>query len=299
MDSKQFVKTLLVFGVLVLFAAACIQQAQRSAVTLTSADTPDAAPARVSSKTFKDFSHSIPEHTQFECNTCHQREAGGVKSQLGGHESCIGCHMNEWIDQEQMICSVCHTNVESTDPPVKAFPVKFIEGFNMRFDHAKHSDGPGKPAAGCVACHNSSGRGKTIPYGFEAHADCYGCHTRENKLGQCSVCHQLAPYNRTTQSDYNFKAIFSHGGGHAAIDCARCHKVVNGAPNSQQVTKIAILEHRTTPGNNCLKCHNGRDAFSGNVQGERTCVRCHGGASFATLPSGTYTGVAEEAPAED
>src|SRR6185503_16038918 len=162
------------------------------------------------------------------------REPAGVKSQLGGHESCIGCHMNEWIDQEQAICFVCHTDIGTTDPPLKAFPAKFVEGFNMRFDHAKHD-----AITGCVDCHKPSGAKKTIPSGFEAHQNCYGCHTAENRpaSGKCSECHQLGPYNRTTQSEYNFKAIFTHG-DHNSIDCARCHKVVSGAPNSQQVKNI-------------------------------------------------------------
>lgn len=299
--SKQVLKALLVFGALIVFAASCVKQAQRLSVPLTSAETPDPVPARVSEKTFRAFSHKIPEHTQFACNTCHQREERGVKSKFEGHESCIGCHMNEWIDEEQAICSACHSDLNSQDPPVKAFPTKFFEGFNMRFDHSKHDDGQGRPAAGCSACHNPSGKGKSIPYGFEAHADCYGCHTTENKpaSGQCSLCHQLAPYNRTTQSEYSFGTVkFTHGGRHSDISCSECHHVVPGAENSRQVTNIAILEHRTTPGNNCLKCHNGVRAFNGNNQNSR-CDLCHFGPKLVYLPSGTYTGVAEEAPAEN
>lgn len=263
-------------------------------MTLTSADTPDPAPQRVSDKTFKAFSHKIPEHTQFACNTCHSREPKGVKSQLGGHESCIGCHMNEWIAEEQAICFVCHKDLNSNDPPVNAFPAKFIEGFNMRFDHAVH-----EKRTACSDCHDPSGPGKTIPIGFQAHSNCYGCHTAESRLGQCSVCHELAPYNRTTQSEYNFRAIFRHG-DHNGVGCNECHNVVAGAPNSRQVTNIQILEHRTSPGNNCLQCHNGRRAFSGNNSLDvNNCVRCHGGAIYTKLPPGTYADTAEEAPAEN
>lgn len=294
MLSKRSLKLLLVFCALALFAVSCIKQAERIKVAVTSSDTPDPVPARVSSKTFKDFSHKIPEHTQFECNICHQREPRGLKSQLGGHESCIGCHMNEWIDDEQAICSTCHNDLNSQDPLVKAFPAKFIEGFDMRFNHAVHERGDARPANGCVACHSPSGAGKTIPVGFQAHAECYGCHTVESKLGQCSVCHQLAPYNRTLQSEYNFKAKFSHG-DHNGMGCNECHDVVPGAPNSRQVTNIAILQHRTPAGTNCLRCHDGRRAFSGNDF--LTCSRCHG-PGYTTLPSGS-SGIAEEAPAEE
>ena len=196
------------------------------------------------------------------------------------------------------MCAICHTDTKGQDPPVKAFPAKFLEGFNMKFDHAAHIS-----ISNCDDCHKSSGRGKSIPVGFEAHANCYGCHTVENKpaSGQCNVCHQLAPYNRTTQSEYNFKAIFSHA-DHTGkgITCNDCHNVVAGVPNSRQVTNIQILEHRTSPGNNCLQCHNGRRAFTGNNPLDaRSCARCHGGSVSPVLPPGTYADTAEEAPAEN
>ena len=127
--TAQMLKAFLVFCAFLVFAAGCIKQAERLKPTITSSEMPDAVPARVSSKTFTEFSHKIPEHLQFACNTCHSREPRGIKSQLGGHESCIGCHMNEWIAEEQTICSTCHTDLNSKDPPVKAFPVKFKEGF--------------------------------------------------------------------------------------------------------------------------------------------------------------------------
>jgi c(7)-type cytochrome triheme protein len=297
--SKQLLKAILVFGAIAIFAASCIKQEQRMAVPLTSAETPDPIPERASSKTFESFSHKIPEHTQFSCNSCHQREANGVKSKLGGHESCIGCHLNQFVDEDQIMCSICHTDTSSSDPPVKAFPVKFIEGFNTKFDHGDHNHGEGLPTQGCSACHDPSGRGKTIPSGFQAHAQCYVCHTAEKKIGSCGTCHQVAPYTRTLPSQYSPRIIFSHN-DHAGQRCNECHKVNTGAPQSQQVTNIETREHLTTPGFNCLKCHNGRRAFTGNVQSDvRSCTRCHRGPGFGALPPGTYSGVAEEAPEEN
>jgi c(7)-type cytochrome triheme protein len=286
---KNSIKAALLLAALIVFAAACFKQAERSAVPVTSSETPDPVPVRASTKTFQDFSHKIPEHQQFACNTCHQREArASLSIDLAGHESCVGCHLNQFTTREdQVMCTICHTDTKSDDPPVKAFPAKFIEGFNMKFDHAAHERGEGRPAQGCSACHNSSGPGKTIPIGFQAHADCFGCHTAESKIGQCSVCHQLAPYARTTQSQYGFKAIFTHG-QHSGMDCNECHHVSAGAPNSRQVSNIQILEHRTSGGNNCLQCHNGKRAFTGNNPYDvGSCTRCHKGAGFGQLPLGS------------
>lgn len=301
---KQLFKSLLIFGALAVFAASCIKQADRLQPPVTSSDTPDAVPARVSSKTFNEFSHKVPEHLQFECNSCHQREQGGINSQLGGHESCIGCHMNEWIAEEQMICSICHTDLNSKDPPVKAFPVKFSEGFNTVFQHGDHDSGAGKPANGCASCHEPSGRSQTIQSGFETHAACYECHNPENKSmpadknDSCNVCHKIAPYIRTLPSQYSPKIIFSHN-DHTRESCLDCHKVKARASQGRQVTHIATLEHVTTPGDNCLQCHiNGGRAFTGNNPANLNCNKCHKG-MVITLPAGTYSDTAEEAPAEN
>lgn len=292
--SKQLLKALLVFGALAAFAASCIKQEQRTAVPLTASETPEPMAERVSSKTFQAFSHKIPEHQQFACISCHQREGTSLKMEYAGHDSCIGCHLNQFIDKEdkeRVMCAICHKDTKSDNPPMNTFPVKFIEGFNMKFDHAAHERGEGRPADGCAHCHTPSGSGQTIPVGFTAHNDCFSCHTAESKIGSCTVCHELAPYNRTLQSEYNFKAIFRHG-DHTArqgVNCNECHKVVDGAPNSRQVTTIVILEHRTTPGNNCLTCHNGRRTFTGNVQSDvNSCIRCHKNLRSIQLPPDTY-----------
>ncbi len=299
----QLLKAMLVFSALAIFAASCIKQAERLRPAVTSSEMPDPVPDRVSSNTFKDFSHKVPEHLQFECNICHQREPGGIKSQFGGHESCIGCHMNEWIAEEQMICSICHTDLNSKDPPVKTFPVKFREGFNTKFDHGDHDSGAGRPTQGCAACHDHSGRGMTIQSGFETHATCYVCHKPENKNipkeknDSCSVCHKFADYIRTLPSQYSPKIIFSHR-DHTANSCNDCHRVQPRNPQGLQVTKIATKQHRALPGDNCLQCHRpGGGAFSGNNSAPKTsCARCHKDMVFE-LPPGSYSDTAEEAPA--
>ena len=285
--SKNLLKALLVFGAITVFAASCIQQAEKTPVPITSSETPDPVPVRASTKTFEAFSHKIPEHEQFACSSCHQREGRSLKMEYAGHESCIGCHLNQFTDSDQVMCAICHKDTKLVPPTMNTFPVKFIEGFNMKFDHAAHDSGKGRPPEGCSSCHESSGPGKTIPAGFQAHTNCYACHTAESKIGSCTVCHQLAPYNRTLQSQYGFKAIFRHG-DHTArqgVSCDECHSVV---AQSRQVTNISILEHRTSPGNNCLQCHNGNRAFTGNNPLDvGSCTRCHTGSGFGKLPPDT------------
>jgi c(7)-type cytochrome triheme protein len=286
--TTRSLKVVLIFCAICTFAVACIQQTAKSPVPLTAVETAPLIPASTAAKVFKTFSHKVPEHKKFACDTCHQREGRSAQIELAGHESCIGCHLNQFIARDdQLMCTICHDNLKSDPPTQRAFPTRFAEGFNMKFDHAAHTRGAGQPREGCAACHKPSGPGQTIPVGIQTHSTCYACHTAESKIGTCNVCHQMAPYTRTLQSQYSFKAIFTHG-DHRAVGCDECHKVVPGAPNARQVTHISILEHRAAPTNTCLQCHNGKRAFTGNDPfNVGSCVRCHKGPGFAKLPADT------------
>ena len=289
--TKTTIKAIFLLTAIVVALASCLQQSERIQPHLTASQTPDPVPETASSKTFEAFSHKIKEHDQFACVTCHEREGRSTQIDLAGHESCIGCHLNQFIDdrvteENRAMCAICHSSLDSSDPPVKAFPARFREGFNMKFDHGAHARGEGRPPQGCGTCHNPAGPGYSIPAGIDTHNTCYTCHTAESKIGSCNVCHELAPYRRTTMSQYNFKALFRHG-DHRGVSCDDCHNVVNGAPQGRQVTTIAILQHRAAPGTNCLACHNGRRAFSGNNPfAVQTCSRCHQGMASAMIPAG-------------
>lgn len=267
-----------------VFAAGCFKQAERTSVPLTASETPEAVAERVSTKEFQAFDHKISEHKKFECSSCHQREGRSLKMDYAGHDSCIGCHLNQFTSKEpQAMCSICHDDLKQNPPTMKTFPVKFIEGFNMKFDHAAHETGKGRPPEGCSSCHETAGPGKSIPAGFQAHNTCYSCHTPDSKIGSCSVCHDLAPYTRTPQSRYVFKAVFRHG-DHNGVGCNECHDVRPGAQQSRQVTNIAASEH-SGAGNNCATCHNGSRSFGGNGPNDfANCTKCHRGAGFDMLP---------------
>jgi c(7)-type cytochrome triheme protein len=295
---QKLVKLVLVLAALGIWTIACLDRAARIEPPLTSAETPESPPVRASDTNFRAFDHSVAEHKQFDCISCHRREGKSRELAYTGHESCVGCHMGQFIssevtEQNRAFCSICHSSLDSADPPMKAFPATFIEGFNMKFDHAAHETGKGRPANGCVACHSPRDPGYTIPAGIGAHANCYGCHTAESKLGSCNVCHELAPYRRTAQSQYNFKAIFRHSDHSRGIGCGECHDVRPGAAQSQQVSTIAIIEHLAPAGNNCRQCHNGKRAFSGSGTDVAVCARCHKGMVTTSLPSAA---VPDEAP---
>ena len=284
---RVFLKSIIVVCALAAFAASCIKQADKTPVTITASETPDAVPVRVSHREFKAFSHSIPEHKQFDCNSCHRREDNSLDLKFAGHDSCVGCHISQFTNPgQQTMCTICHDDMKADPPTMKTFPDRFDEGFNMKFVHVSHISGNGRPPEGCATCHEAAGAGKTLPVGIQAHANCFTCHTPESQIGSCNVCHELAPYRRTPAGRYVFKAVFSHRDHSSAqgLNCAACHFVRADAPQGSQVSTIAAEEHKG-PGNNCASCHNGSRAFGGNdPTNMTTCGRCHSGSGFNMLP---------------
>jgi len=299
--TPHLLKAAIILAAFIVFGASCLKQGDKASVPLTASETPEPSAVKASTSNFATFDHKIAEHKQFECASCHHRDAKDKTLQYAGHDSCIGCHLNQFItnkatDENRAMCGICHASLNSDQPPMKVFPAKFIEGFNMKFDHAAHDRGKGRPAAGCAACHSPSGPGQSIQSGIDTHATCFACHTPESNIGSCAVCHALAPYNRTLQSNYAFKAIFTHG-DHRRVNCEECHNIVSGN-QGRQVSNISILEHRTSPGNNCLQCHNGRRAFTGNNPLDVTsCAHCHKGGGPSSIPGTKLPeGSAIEAP---
>jgi c(7)-type cytochrome triheme protein len=189
------------------------------------------------------------------------------------------------------LCAICHTDVNSANPPLKNFPVKFSESFNAKFDHAQHMNGSARPANGCAACHSRAGTraaALTIPAGISAHNQCYTCHTPSSKsqsgreIASCGVCHDQKAFSRTTTNARAYRYAFSHAkhGSGQRLACAECHTIAGGLAQSRQVSSPAPLEHfAATRGKTCATCHNGSRAFGGDL-GFKDCRRCHTGATF-------------------
>ncbi len=238
---------------------------------------------------YSNFSHSSPRHSSVECAACHRRADNSPQPSLPGHSACTGCHLAQFVTPAIPMCAICHTDLESPRPPVKAFPQTFKEGFNMKFDHAQHNSGSARPDKGCLFCHSSAARRGvklSIPAGLSAHNQCYVCHTMEARsggrdIGLCSTCHSLAQYSRTSTNARAFRAFFSHAdhGARQRLGCADCHTPRAGLPQSRQVSAPLTAEHfGTGRGQSCMSCHNGRRAFGDTSFSD--CKRCHKAPSF-------------------
>jgi len=178
-----------------------------------------------------------------------------------------------------------------SNPPLKSFPTRFNESFNVKFDHVQHNIGSGRPPSGCAACHSRSGNraaALSIPTSISAHNQCYTCHTPSSKspagreMASCGVCHDVRPFSRTSTNARAFRYAFSHAkhGVGQRLQCADCHRLSGGLPQSRQVSSPTASEHfPATRGMTCLTCHNGNRSFGGDLA-FKDCRRCHTAATF-------------------
>jgi c(7)-type cytochrome triheme protein len=230
---------------------------------------------------FSKFSHTDPQHSRLPCLLCHRRETNAIVPVRSlAHSPCIGCHAQQFSDPQSNICTICHTTVGSSNPPVKAFPA--LRTFGVRFDHATHA----RAGASCATCHKPAGRGAvavSIPAGFAAHATCFQCHSPRAQasgrdISSCDTCHQIGGFARTPAWSRAYASTpFSHSAHtRKGLSCAECHAVRAGAAQSRQVSAPLPLQHHAPAGTrSCASCHDDRHAFGGDDFTD--CARCHRG----------------------
>lgn len=242
-----------------------------------------------SAQDYSKFLHSSAKHGSIGCNECHRRVDNSVRPSFPGHKSCTGCHLTQFTTANIPMCSICHQDVNGNDPPRKAFPDKFKESFNVKFDHAQHMTGAARPKSGCAGCHGSSlrrGAALTIPVGLNAHAGCYTCHAPNAQangrdIASCGVCHEQKGYSRTSTDSTAYRVGFSHAqhGARQRLTCSACHNYTAGLPQKRQVSSPRPQEHFPAGNNTCATCHNGKRSFGGDLN-FKDCRRCHTGSSF-------------------
>jgi c(7)-type cytochrome triheme protein len=232
------------------------------------------------------YSHTIERHASLACASCHARPDNSSTPRWPGHKACTDCHVQQFVTQGGQLCLNCHSNVEGNNPPLKPFPG--LSDFNMRFDHARHVQGGGRPEQGCASCHRPARRGValTIPAGAPAHDNCYSCHTPNARgpagdLASCSTCHAQGGYRRTPANARAYSVSFSHAthGVRQGMRCDDCHQVRAGAGQGRQVASPQATQHfGSARAQTCMTCHNTRRAFGGDDFAD--CKRCHKGQTF-------------------
>jgi c(7)-type cytochrome triheme protein len=241
---------------------------------------------------YSNFKHSSQKHASLSCATCHERSGdNSTTPRFPGHKACTGCHLAQFVTPNVPMCAICHMDMNSSNPPLKGFPSRFKEGFNVNFDHAQHMAGSARPPSGCAACHGRQGRSRAalgIPTGLSAHNLCYTCHRPDSRsasgreIASCGVCHDQKAYARTLTNARAFRYAFSHAkhGPGQRLGCTECHQLTAGASQSRQVSSPSAFEHfPMARGMTCLTCHNGKRSFGGDLA-FKDCRRCHSASSF-------------------
>jgi c(7)-type cytochrome triheme protein len=232
------------------------------------------------------FNHNSAKHSQIKCDDCHARKADALKPVLPGHRACISCHVKEFTSTGFGICNNCHDGIKAVRPAVLSFPPR--QAFGLVFKrgsvdgHITHATlVGGERRSDCTGCHAVAGARATFP----GHKQCYACHKAPEQFhagekvidGSCDLCHSTAgnrtPFSAAGGAAYRFK--FSHQEHVRQVgDCTDCHKVLGGA---QPVSQPRLSEHRGAGfAVGCGSCHNGRRAFSGEIEAN-ACNRCHTG----------------------
>ena len=223
------------------------------------------------------FRHSNRYHSELSCLICHRRDNNSARITLPGkegHTPCIGCHTQQFENNNSPICTICHTNSEKGS--IKRFPP--LRSFNVRFNHAKHLR-----SANCATCHKPTRRGValSIPAGAKAHSTCFQCHSSKasHNMSSCSLCHQPGRRpGRISESAKAFAVNFSHR-KHIRTNCSACHRILKNAPRGKQVTApIAAMHFAPRKAQSCATCHNNKRAFGGDDFAD--CKRCHTGKNF-------------------
>ena len=133
---------------------------------------------------YSKFIHNSQRHASQACTACHQRTDNSATPRFPGHKACTSCHLAQFVTPNVPMCVICHSDVNSSNPPLKSFPARFNESFNVKFDHAQHMSGRARPPSGCAACHSrvrSRPAALSIPTSLSAHNQCYSCHTPGSK----------------------------------------------------------------------------------------------------------------------
>ena len=229
---------------------------------------------------YRKFQHTSAYHQRLPCALCHRREGNATQLAMPGgkdHLPCSGCHVKQFADSSNPICTNCHVNPPTKE--LKTFPR--LSSFNMRFDHGRHT------GINCANCHRPSrgGVALTIPVGVNAHANCFQCHGPQAKAGDrdissCGVCHQIGPYVRPNTMARAFRVGFSHKqhDRDESLSCKDCHRVRGGVQKNEMTAPQPLNHHARAGSFSCVSCHNGKRAFGDNDFS--VCTRCHKGSTW-------------------
>jgi hypothetical protein len=203
---------------------------------------------------FTEFPHSVRQHSNIACSSCHKFPSANWKSvrkkteafpdvtDYPKHESCLNCHRQQFFgNAKPMICSICHTNPSPRNSARHPFPnpreifdlspkgKRAVTDFAISFPHDKHIE---KDEKSCSTCHQT----------FQPQGDSKDEFVTKppEKLGDAfwlkKGTFKSVPISHTTCFSCHSQET---GILPAPTNCAACHKLAQKLPNTDFDTKLA------------------------------------------------------------
>ncbi len=201
-----------------------------------------------------------------DCARCHRgdgwtpptRTAADHKISLGGGHgklTCASCHRGGRHLASEQACSHCHNQphggTRATCETCHAVAAWKQVTYTHRTPAAKIEGG--HQTLACLSCHPKFKFSPTP-------TSCTGCHEKQRPhppLGPCEQCHSTVAWRTTTFDHQQPQVGFALDGGHAKVDCAKCHVF----PIKWDQPKRA-----------CATCH---PDIHGPQFARRECTTCH------------------------
>lgn len=229
------------------------------------------APRSPQKSRYSEFSHSVRQHQQLACNSCHKLPTPNWKQVRKGdaafpdvtdyprHESCLDCHRQQFFrgGARPAICSICHTNPSPRDSRRHAFPnprevfdltakgQRSFTEFDIYFPHEKHIG---------IVSENKNPLNENLRRG-NSEAAFVKARIRQDNEESCKVCHQTYQAQGKSEDEYFSKPPAKLGDAFwlkkgtfktspiSHAQCFTCHSTESG-----------ILPAPT----NCATCHKTR-----------------------------------------
>jgi len=286
-----------------------------------------AAPARM------DFSHRRREH-QLACDKCHKFPSENWKEVRKGdaafpdvtqqpeHESCLGCHRQQFFARERpapRICSVCHVAATPRNLARLPFPNppeffdqtpharEFVSDFRIGFPHDKHLEvvgrlAPGQAEPGGVRFVTASFRRTPLRAPQESDPkSCAVCHQTYQPQGKSDEEYVTKPPEDLGEGFWLKKGTFKTAPNHASCftchsqdsglapapgDCNACHKLAPPAARADFDPRLATAPVLTD--GTILRRWRGRESsgtfrHEGGAHPDMSCTNCHNVGALNTL----------------
>ncbi|HQU72016.1 MAG TPA: cytochrome c3 family protein [Calditrichia bacterium] len=208
------------------------------------------------------------EEEELACVDCHTNvlsSSSGMDNLMVKEATCLECHERE--DGDDGECTLCHDSAQPSD-------FARVESYSPKFSHALHGEQEGIE---CLECHGGIETAEAISQFMHLPVmdDCMACHATPAEVEGCYQCHSEEENLRPADHTLAWEDMHGMDATAMAQNCNSCHRE-NFCIECHQGENIAGFSHNAdfmlvhgqqfiTREKDCAACHTSRDF----------CVDCH------------------------